>query len=452
MKINNEEIKISVIVPVFNQQKYLRKCLDSIINQSLRDIEIICIDDGSTDLSFQILSEYNWKDNRVQIFSQNNKGVAEARNFAINQAKGKYLAFIDSDDWYYDDTVLEEMYNAAERNNALVCGGCFTEFNEENGEKETWAGNLSRYTFDKNDLYSYDSFQLDFGWIRYIYNRDFIISNKFYFPNLGAYEDPVWFVKVMDKAKTFYGLTKKVYVYRTGHKANTFSKEKILDVLKGINEILIFAKEKGYKKLFDLQLFRLSNAYIDNIKQFLLNNDKQVIEALDEINKTIDDGSDLMNNLYNKIIINKEKEINVINDKLNNFKDENNNLKETIRHYDNEIINYKKSINDSINLNEELKSSMRIIDEKNTIIKQINQNNEKEAETIKSINSRLQKELDNAKVRIKELQKEIDETKNYNNELQKELNIAHNSYNWKLGSFLLFIPKKIYYFFKGLFK
>ena len=92
-------VTLSVIVPVYNTEKYLRECLDSIINQTFRDIEIICVNDGSTDKSLEILKEYALKDNRIKVITQGNKGQSVARNIGLNNASGKYITFIDSDDY-----------------------------------------------------------------------------------------------------------------------------------------------------------------------------------------------------------------------------------------------------------------------------------------------------------------------------------------------------------------
>ena len=92
--------KVSVIIPVYNTEKYLKKCLDSVCNQTLSDIEIICIDDCSTDNSLNILKEYTLKDNRIKLIEfKENKGAAVARNTGIDEAKGEYIGFIDSDDY-----------------------------------------------------------------------------------------------------------------------------------------------------------------------------------------------------------------------------------------------------------------------------------------------------------------------------------------------------------------
>ena len=110
---------VSVIVPVYNTSKYLRQCLDSIQAQTLKEIEIICVDDGSTDNSMEILLEKELEDSRICILQQKNRGGGAARNLGMSIAKGKYLSFLDSDD-FFEPTMLEEAYTAAEKHNADI--------------------------------------------------------------------------------------------------------------------------------------------------------------------------------------------------------------------------------------------------------------------------------------------------------------------------------------------
>ena len=115
-----DDIKVSVIVPVYNSAPYLRQCLDSIVGQTLREIEIICVDDGSTDESPAILDEYAAADARLSVLHQQNQYAGVARNNGMAQASGKYLMFWDSDD-YFDLTALEKMYNQCEADKADIC-------------------------------------------------------------------------------------------------------------------------------------------------------------------------------------------------------------------------------------------------------------------------------------------------------------------------------------------
>ncbi len=111
--------KVSVIIPVYNTEKYLKECLDSVINQTFNDIEIICINDGSTDGSLNILTEYATIDSRIIVITQENKGVSEARNNGMEKAGGEYIMFLDSDDYLYKQA-CEIAYNSATSNNADV--------------------------------------------------------------------------------------------------------------------------------------------------------------------------------------------------------------------------------------------------------------------------------------------------------------------------------------------
>lgn len=114
--------KVSIIVPVYNVEKYLRKCLDSLINQTLKDIEIICINDGSTDKSLEILEEYKNRDSRIILLNQENSGQSIARNNGIKKATGEYLGFVDPDDWV-DLDYYEKLYNAASTNDTDIAVG-----------------------------------------------------------------------------------------------------------------------------------------------------------------------------------------------------------------------------------------------------------------------------------------------------------------------------------------
>ena len=113
-------VKVSVIVPVYNSEKHLRQCLDSILDQTLREIEVICVDDGSTDASPEILEEYQKRDSRLHVLHQQNQYAGVARNNGMAQATGDYLVFWDSDD-YFDPSALEKMYEKATADQADVC-------------------------------------------------------------------------------------------------------------------------------------------------------------------------------------------------------------------------------------------------------------------------------------------------------------------------------------------
>ena len=124
---------ISVIIPVYNTADCLSRCLDSVLHQSMHNIEIICINDGSTDHSLQVLEAYAEKDGRIRVYSQPNKGAGAARNEGISLAAGKYIQFTDSDD-FMDSGMLEVLFRRAEETNADIVQSRFRKYNPETGQ------------------------------------------------------------------------------------------------------------------------------------------------------------------------------------------------------------------------------------------------------------------------------------------------------------------------------
>lgn len=131
--MNNSNIKVSVIIPVYNSESYLRQCIESVIEQTLKEIEIICIDDASTDSSLEILWEYEKKDKRIKVICQENAGAGAARNRGLSIAQGKYLSFLDSDDFFERD-MLECAYMKAEADSAEVVVYQSDQYHTEKGE------------------------------------------------------------------------------------------------------------------------------------------------------------------------------------------------------------------------------------------------------------------------------------------------------------------------------
>ncbi|WP_334084669.1 glycosyltransferase family 2 protein [Helicobacter typhlonius] len=252
-----EKPLVSVIIPIYNVEKYLRECLDSVINQSLREIEIICINDGSTDKSGEILEGYAKEDSRIVAIHKANAGVASARNEALNRAKGEFVCFIDPDDFYPSNKTLANLYNAAQQHQALICGGCFSDY--FNGEISTdFPSILYGYTFSHNGFIEYKDYQFDFGFHRFLYNRLFLLKADIFYPHYTRYEDPVFFVKAMIAAQRFYALSEVTYCYRIGHQKSflAWSKTHWRDQNKGLLDVLILAQTHRLDKLYNLTLER----------------------------------------------------------------------------------------------------------------------------------------------------------------------------------------------------
>lgn len=191
---NNGTRRVSVIVTVCNMESCLRECLDSLIAQTLRDIEIICIDDGSTDSSLEILNRYAEKDDRVSVQSQNNAGPGLARNVGLQKASGEYIAIIDSDD-VFDPSFLENMVHEAEKTDAdiVVCHSSSFVLDKRNTVGLDWAVKESQLPasvpFSWSEIPDF-IFTVFIGWPwDKLYRRSFVEKEELRFPNLRNSED-----------------------------------------------------------------------------------------------------------------------------------------------------------------------------------------------------------------------------------------------------------------------
>ena len=217
---NMEDIKVSIVVPVYNTGKYLYECLDSIINQSLKDIEIICVNDGSTDNSLEILEEYAEKDSRVKIFTIENKGISIARNIGIEQANGKYVGFVDSDD-YVNEYMFEKLYISCELNNLDLAMCKISLFDDETGEvnNELDYYNLGVFEGFEKDVFNADdtvSFTCDIVVNVYnkLFRKSFLEDNSIEFPQNLIFEDEIFFIKTYLTAQRISIVNEFLYYYR----------------------------------------------------------------------------------------------------------------------------------------------------------------------------------------------------------------------------------------------
>lgn len=181
--------KISVIIPVYNVEKYLRECLDSVVNQTLKDIEIICVNDGSTDNSLEILKEYEKQDSRIKIIDKKNEGAGAARNLGLKSATGDYVIFFDSDD-YMDITALEKLYQNITDTNADISICKSYEFYDGDEEKQVTEYAIKNNLLDNKTVFSPQEvskyiFQFCVGWPwDKLYRREFVQKNGLTFQNL----------------------------------------------------------------------------------------------------------------------------------------------------------------------------------------------------------------------------------------------------------------------------
>jgi len=249
--------KISVIIPVYNMEKYVGACLDSVLNQTLSDIELVVINDGSTDDSLKIILEYQQKDGRIRIINKKNAGVGAARNDGIRAATGEFLAFMDPDDMYASSEALAHCYETAVRENVAIAGGKFVFLFQDQSVKEEEI-RIGTIRISAKGLVEYSDYQYDYGYWCYIYKRSLIVDNQIYFPLYSRFQDPPFFVKVMIAAERFYALDEPVYLYRQLPETAKLTAAKTLDFLRGIMDNLRISKENNLAQLHYVTAERLN--------------------------------------------------------------------------------------------------------------------------------------------------------------------------------------------------
>ena len=212
--------KVSVIIPVYNIAAQLRQCLDSVAGQTLADLEIICVDDGSTDASSDILAEFTARDRRFTVLTQANAGPGAARNLGLSHATGEYLIFLDSDDWFAPE-LLEKLLRQAERTGADITICRSVEFDTATGREYPSAWMLKteylpdREVFAPRDVADY-LFQFTYGWPwDKLYRTGFVRDKGLRYPPLPNSEDLVFVFRSMALAERITVINETLVHHRT---------------------------------------------------------------------------------------------------------------------------------------------------------------------------------------------------------------------------------------------
>ncbi len=222
-------IKVSILIPIYNSAQFLEQCLDSVIHQTLQEIEIICINDGSTDTSLQIIRAYSQKDHRIRIIDKENTGYGHSMNLGLRQARGKYIGIVESDD-FAERTMVERLYELAENHQVeLVKSNTFF-YDEKNGDAffEMFEGcpyGQVISPLDATRLF----YGTTFVWTT-LYSRDFLLRNDIWFNETpgASYQDVAFTLKTLSCAKRVYLVNDAFLHYRIDNASSSVnSKEKV---------------------------------------------------------------------------------------------------------------------------------------------------------------------------------------------------------------------------------
>lgn len=244
--------KVSIIIPVYNAEKFLNKCLDSVINQTFKDIEIVCVNDGSKDNSLNILKEYQKKDNRIVIIDKANQGVSAARNDGIRKSTGEYITFVDSDDWLELDAI-ECVYNSiTEKNVDVVKFNCYinTSYDEEpisSGNMCGLSGKL--YSTEQEEFVEQVNIKVLKGELNcsvclLMIHREILLKTSLFLDRIPYAEDCILFNELLNKLEKVYFLDKCLYHYYTNLESCTKSSKYLIRN--------IYSSARAYEKLVDI--------------------------------------------------------------------------------------------------------------------------------------------------------------------------------------------------------
>ena len=235
--------KISIIVPVYNSSEYLERCLDSLMGQTLEDIEIIVVNDGSTDCSESIIKKYQKRDKRIKLINKENGGQSSARNLGLNNAKGEYISFVDSDD-YIDINLCKDTFQVAkkEKCDIVVFDSYIT---------DSLTNNYSKVLndFSSGQIDCKDFFFAGVGPCNKIYRRSFLQKNHFSFPLNIIYEDYAAIIPLAKYNPQVYYLNKAYYYYFQSPESTMRKKEynvKYEDIFAANDILLNSLKDSSY--------------------------------------------------------------------------------------------------------------------------------------------------------------------------------------------------------------
>lgn len=260
------ECKLSIIVPVYGVEKYIDKCLNSLVKQSLKEIEIIVVNDGTKDNSQKIIDKYVKKyPDKIKSYIKENGGQGSARNYGLKKATGEYIGYVDSDDFVEKD-MYKKLYNKAKENNydIVVCGNYNVSEDYQNKNIDAFINN---YNTDLENIF--------FGkmavWNK-IYKRDILIKNKLEFKEKVWYEDLAFTLKAIMNSNTFAFIDEPLYDYliREGSTMNNSNVQRNLEILDAFNDILSYIKHNKKEEYFDkVEFLAIDHIYISAIVRIL---------------------------------------------------------------------------------------------------------------------------------------------------------------------------------------
>lgn len=284
LRMKDKQYKISVIIATYNTGKYIEECLDSIFEQTLKELEIIIIDDGSTDNTQDLIKKYYDKEKQLIYYYQKNKGAGPARNYGIDIANGEFLAFMDPDDKYPNKDCLEKLYKAAVIHRVMISAGNILT-NDHGSIKGEYIFRDWKVDTLLDQMVSVYDFSYLYGHTRYLYNTDFIRKNKIYYADCRRYQDQVFSAKALCLAGEFYEIDYPVYEYRINYKQVNMTYEICFDIMRGFYAALVCMCDYRLERMFEYNYVHFIISYMRYISKYINSGHFEFDKIMSEINK-----------------------------------------------------------------------------------------------------------------------------------------------------------------------
>lgn len=367
-------VEVSVIMPVYNVEKYLEECLQSVLNQTFEDIEIICVNDGSTDGSLEILEDYAGRDKRIKVYTQQNKRQGAARNLGLEKSSGDYIYFMDSDD-YIDLSTIEKLYGNAVSNDSDIVVSKIARFSDDTDkidysvpgfDFETQFRNVdfNDFTFDYNDIKPYVLNRSFAPWMK-LFKKEFLLENDLQFVEYLAFEDVLFHVQTFLKAKHISFSPNFFYYYRNNPNSTMNTSENGLDIFRIIDFVQQFLVENDFMEEFRdefdfFKVVQILNYIISTRSEEYFQKAKGEFQKIDFSSNSFKDdfslrkfdlvlGSDSLveyiEGYYDSILDDLNGQISVLKDEKDELTKKNKVLSDKNKKYKNKIDKLEKDIN-----------------------------------------------------------------------------------------------------------
>lgn len=441
-------VKVSVVVPVYNQEKYIERCIDSILAQTLQEIEVILVDDGSTDSTPDILSQYEQKDQRIMVLHQQNQYAGVARNNGLKEAQGEYVIFWDSDDYFPVDA-LEALYNESQKCDADICVGAATRMDMYDGTvKENCYLNWSRLPekrpFNVNDIPEYIfNFGINCPWNK-LYKRAFVENSKLQFSSLKHANDVYFVMKAFVLAEKITVVDKSIvyYQFRNEGSLSCNSLNNKENIVKAFLEVKDFLIESGYWENENIRKSFVNKAFsslaarfrmFDNRDEFKILYNYQKKEALPALGI----GESCIEQMYSeknayelshmlscdaeeyifKQYVYYENRTQQYRDRILKTKDKLERVNDKNQRQNEKIINLKQEKENKIEI---IKKQREKIDSRNNKIQKQSEKIEKQSEKIQKQSEKIQKQSDRIEKQSEKIQRLDEKIERQSEKIQRQ--------------------------------